>query len=308
MADAASLSDRIERAAIERGGGIARAVATAAETAGERLGARPLADAALRAVAGFSSKDATVVLHLDEAHARVPAVGRRLVTLHTSGIGVPCVVMLTGLGHTSLRVADVRGLSRLARNAVVDMGTMKESECAASIEKMLGALDVSGNRTRATFARQTAKLAHDWPQHLHCVQIALCEELVRTGGRLLDVNTGRLRTRADELRHGYYERRLEDPIFQIETTLTKQILVDVAMARLSGGSRIQLRKLCEAAIDRAGLSGEPEFQEMPRGAFSTAMIEKGLVSGTSGEWNIATPSMVEWAANEIGVEPSRHAP
>ena len=303
LTDAACLSDRIERAAIERGGGISRAMAAAAETAGARLGARPLADAALRAVAGFATGDATVVLHLDEAHARAPAAGERLVDLHTTGIGVPCVVMMTGLGHTSFRVADIRGLSRLASSAVVDMGAMKESECAASTAKMLDALNVSGEPAEmASMARLTGKLAHDWPQHLHCAQTALCEELMRTDGVLKDVNTELVRARSDELRHGYYERRLEDPIFRIDTSVTQQILVDVSIARRSSKTRIQLRKLCEAAIDRAGLSGEPEFQELPRGAFSTALIEKGIVSGASGKWDVAIPSMADWAVNEIGAE------
>ena len=306
LADAATLSDCIERAAIERGGGIARAVAAAAETAGERLGARPLADAALRAVAGFSSGDATVALHLDEAHARAAAVGKRLVALRTTGIGAPCVVMLTGLGHTSRCVGSIRGLSRLARNAVVDMGAMRASECAASTAKMLEALNVSGvPGERDAFARLTGKLSHKWPQHLHCAQSALCEELIRTGGVLRDLDAGRLRARSDELRHAYYDRRLEDPVFQIDTTLTQRVLVDVAKTRPSSKSRIQLRKLCEAAIERAGLSDEPEFQELPRGAFSTALIEKGVVSGAGGHWHVAIPSMIEWAANEIGVEPPR---
>ena len=200
LTDAARLSDRIERAAIERGGAIYRAFAIAAETPGERLGASPLADAARRAVAGFTAKDATVVLHLDEAHARAPEEGGLLINLHTTGIGVPCVVMMTGLGHTSLRLADVHGLSRLACDAVVEMGAMEASECAISTAKMLDALNVSGEAMeRDSIARLTADLAHKWPQHLHCAQTALCEELIRTDGILREVDTEHLQARSDEL-------------------------------------------------------------------------------------------------------------
>ena len=300
LRNAANLSDRIERSAIERGGTFSRAVAIAAETAGERLGARPLADAALRAVAGFTSGGATVVLHLDESHARAPTVGERLVALHTTGIGVPCVVMMTGLGHTSLCVAGVHGLSRLASNAVVDMGPMEARECAGSTAKMLDALKVSGDAMeKNSIARLTADLAHKWPQHLHCAQTALCEELLRTDGVLREVDADRLQARSDELRHAYYRSRLEDPIFKIDSDVTKRILVTISTTQPPINTRWQLRKLCEAVIDSAGLSGEPEFRELPRGAFSTALIEKGVVSDVGGKWAVSIPSMVNWAAKEL---------
>ena len=312
LTDADRLSDRIGRAAIERGGTVARAFAVAAE-AGERLGARPLADAALRAVAGFTAKDATVVLHLDEAHARALEEGGRLVDLHTTGIGVPCVVMMTGLGHTTLRLADVHGLSRLACDAVVEMGAMEASECASSTAKMLDALNVSGEAMeRDSIARLTADLAHKWPQHLHCAQTALCEELLRTDGVLREVHTEHLRARSDELRHAYYRGRLEDPIFKIDSTVTKRILVTISTTQPPINARWQLRRLCEAVIDSAGLSGEPEFRELSRGEFSTALIEKGVVSDVGGKWEVSIPSMADWAANELpelgGRKPGSHTP
>ena len=226
---------------------------------------------------------------------------------------VPCVVMMTGLGHTSLRVADVRGLSRLASNAVIDMGAMEESECAASTAKMFDALNVSGERMeRDAIARLTADLAHKWPLQLHYAQTALCEELIRTDGVLREVDTERLRARSDELRHAHYRSRLEDPILKIDSTVTQQILVAIATTRPPIKARWQLRRLCETVIDQAGLSGEPEFQELPQGAFPTALIENGIVSDAGGKWEVSIPSMVDWAANELpefeGRKPSNQTP
>ena len=95
-----------------------------------------------------SARDATLVLHMDEAHARAPRVGDMLVGLYTTGIGVPCVMMLTGLGQTRAVVTAIHGLSRLARNATVEMGAMTEQECAESTLMMLDALGVDGTRAR----------------------------------------------------------------------------------------------------------------------------------------------------------------
>ena len=126
---------------------------------------------------------------------------------------------------------------------------------------------------------------------------------MRTDGALDRVDAERVRATSDQSRHAYYRKRLQHPIFRIEGDLTRQILVDIANARLPDKSRVRLRRLCEAAIERAELADEPEFRELPRTAFSTALIERGIVSGKNGRWEIAIPSMADWAANELGIDP-----
>lgn len=305
LSDAKALAERIRIASIERGRVAAKAGAAIVKIASTHLRHEHLSDMTRDGIAKMSARGARLVLHLDEAHAIVPESANMLRKLHTTGIGAPCVMMMTGLGHTSLRVADVPGLSRLASNAVVKMGTMEASECAESTATMLGAMNVFGDPAEVeAIARETAELAHKWPQHLFCAQSALCEELIRTDGVLRDVDVEHLRARSDELRHRYYDRRLTAPAFRIDPALMHRILVEVAKDRHPPlSARWQLRQLCEDVIDRAGLSDAPEFQELPRGAISTALIEKGIVSDAGGKWAVAIPSMADWSAAEIGDDP-----
>ena len=65
--------------------------------AGNHLKLAGLADMTVEGVAKYAAKDKRLVLHLDEAHGLTSKEGETLVTLHTIGIGVPCVLMLTGL-------------------------------------------------------------------------------------------------------------------------------------------------------------------------------------------------------------------
>ncbi len=307
LRDNRALSNCIQRAALEHGPDGSSFAIDLATAAASYLKASDLADGVRRGLAKAFSRGARLVLHFDEAHSFPESVDRTLAELHTIGAGVPCVVMMTGLAHTEARVTAISGLSRLADNAVVEMGEMDASECAASTVQMLDALNVTGYSTfaeRDSLAKLTAELAHKWPQHLHCAQVALCEELLRVDGVASNVDPDRVRSRSDERRYRYYDRRLKAPIFRIDPTVTHRIIVEIAKERHPPlKARWQLRQICEDVIDRAGMSDAPEFQELPRVAFATALIEKGIVSDANGKWDIAIPSMANWSAAEIGVEP-----
>ena len=295
LADADALSRRIKRAALARGGAFARTAALIAETVGEHLGLRTAADAAADRLAVRSARDTTLVLHMDEAHARAPRVGDMLVGLHTTGIGVPCVMMMTGLGQTRSVVTAIHGLSRLARNATVEMGAMTEQECAESTLMMLDALGVDGaTPEHEALAGLTGELAHEWPQHLHCAQVSLCEELLRTDGALREVDTRQVRERSDAMRHAYYDLRLDYAPFRIDRPTTRRILVEIARRDVRGD--IELEGVCAGAIERAGLSEPFANRGTTPLLFADALIDKGIVRENKGLWRVAIPSMADWAA------------
>ena len=312
LTDAARLSDRIERAAIERGGAVARAFAIAAKTAGERLGARPLADAALRAVAGFTSGDATVVLHLDEAHARLLPAAKQLCNLHATGLGTPCVVVLTGLGHTRDELSAIKGLTRAAHDATHNIEALTDEECAKSTLLLFDEVCPEGSKDAAeALAKLTTQLAHRWPQHLNRAQKALCEELLRVDGKLCDVDPDRVRKRSDGMRHEYYEARLRDhPAFKINRALTQRVLVEIN--RKPPEALSDLDRLCGTIIDQAGLSESFSRRAIPPEVFADALVEKGLVTAVRCPLGVAIPSMVDWATNELpefeGRKPSKQTP
>lgn len=150
-----------------------------------------------------------IVLHMDEAqlvsHSEQPA----LLHLHTIGLGVPTVCLFTGLSHTLERLTTLPRLSRLAKNAVVDMRTMTESECAESTAMMLDALKVIGSHAGKDRAvPMVARLSRGWSHHVNCAQKALCRELLRVNGVLGNMNADRMQTESDRHREYCYRQWL----------------------------------------------------------------------------------------------------
>lgn len=132
LKSADALMEPVRRAAIEGGPSTSKAALRIAQVVGSRLQMEGAAKDSRDHIAERSVRDAGVVLHLDEAHSIGTSEGEELRNLHTTGLGLPCVLLLTGLRHTLERLTAIEGLSRLSRNAVVNMGAMAEDECAES--------------------------------------------------------------------------------------------------------------------------------------------------------------------------------
>ena len=156
-----------------------------------------------KALAGRDAKNAMMVLHMDEAQ-RIPPTADGLISLHTRGMegDVPTVCVFTGLSHTAARIRAVEGMSRLADEAIVNMGGMSGDECAASTLAMLATVGALGDRETA--AVQTAGLAHGWSQHLTGIHKSLCRELLRVGGRLDRVDYAQVNRESTEHRYAYH--------------------------------------------------------------------------------------------------------
>ena len=125
-----------------------------------------------KALAGRDARKATILLHIDEAQ-RIPPTADGVVSLHTRGMegGVPTVCVFTGLSHTAGRIRAVEGMSRLADEAIVNMGRMSDDECKASTLAMLATVGATGDHETA--AARTFGLAFGWPQHLTGMHKAL---------------------------------------------------------------------------------------------------------------------------------------
>lgn len=217
-----------------------------------------------------------LVLHLDEAHARALACADVLRDLHASGIGVPCVVPMTGLGHTKRTVASIPGLSWLGDNAVVEMGAMSAAECGQSTAAMLEALMAAGTPAEHAAAALASELAQGWPQHLRSAQKALCGELVRVGGSLQDIDSEQVKAETDSRRAAYYAERLDHPIFEIDPAVALRVVVDVAGGATGDGRRLE--HLCGDAIADAGLSELFAARGATATQFADALFEKGVLS------------------------------
>lgn len=231
-----------------------------------------------------------VVLHLDEAQVVDETAKPGLLMLHTAGLGYPCAMVMTGLGHTKRRVSSISGLSRLAGNATVGMAGMAVDECAESTLMMLRELDVDGtDGEKESAADLVATLSQGWPHHLCGAQIALCRELLGAFGVLRDVDTGQVRRQSHENRHAYYFGRLAHSALAESPRFSASLVAKVDESRPT--DLLALEELCREERDRSGRAGLPEPAEL-----ANALIEKGAVTITvEGNCEVPIPSMAEWA-------------
>ena len=288
-----ALAERVRDAASAAGSTGAKLASAALRAIGSRLRMQPVGDALGNAVVDKAVEKTTIVLHMDEAQLIDKTEQPTLVGLHTHGLGVPAVCLFTGLGHTEDTFLGIGGLSRLADNAVVDMGAMSDTECAESTQMMLDELAVVGDEAQNDrTARMTADLSFGWPQHLHCAQQALCRELLLTDGVLNDVNVEHVRKESDHRRENYYERRLRGTVLNARRNLTALVVERVVKERPA--DRIALADLCEDEILRSGLADNPNFGATS-GEFADALVEQGVLAfAPDCRYDLAIPSMRRW--------------
>lgn len=250
-----------------------------------------------KALADRGARNAMIVLHMDEAQ-RIPPTADGVVSLHTRGMegDIPTVCLFTGLGHTAARIRAVEGMSRLADEAIVNMGRMSDDECAASTAAMLATIRAVGDhRTAAT---GTAGLAYGWPQHLTAVHKALCRELLRSQGRLDQVDYARVEREASERRQAYYRQRLEGTVLGDDTAFTARV---VGAIRSQGTmNRRALTRLCAEQIRAAGFNDDVDTPVTGEG-FGRALVEKGVLAETTGRglYEVAVPSMADWLQERL---------
>ena len=240
-----------------------------------------------------------VVLHLDEAQTVSEREADVLRGLHGRGLGARCVCLFTGLSHTEDRVRSLDGLSRLARNATINMGRMADVECAASTTMMLETLGVeAAEAQRRTAVGVVVEESHGWPQHLFCAQQALCRELLRTNGDLAGVDLDRLRAESEAARHACYAGRLNYG----ELARWPMLVAAVArqVMREQTNTEPGLTKLCRAEIGRLKLDEDQDFTAKPL-EFARQMVEKGMLSfAPDGRYIVPIQSMLTWLRNTHG--------
>ena len=286
-----ALMERVREVAIEEGPIGKRIAARAVRALGTRLRLGETTDALSDSITAGATDH--VVLYMDEAQSVGPSERPGLAALHRDGIGIPTVCLFTGLGHTANRFRQIEGLSRLASNAIVNMGAMAADECAESTRNMLGALGANGDREHA--GQVVAMLSLGWPQHLKGAQTALCRELLRTNGDLEEVDYGRVRSESDRNRHDYYNARLSGSVLGIHRPFAAKVVA--AVQRQQPVDPGDLIGLCENRL-AGSRPAYPGLKSATGEAFANALVERGVLSPRADErYEVAIPSMAEWLAH-----------
>ena len=290
LASEEALLGQIRQTAISVGSLTGKTIAAFGQAVGAYLRvAKPGGDEARNFVADRATRNAKVVLFMDEAQLVGEEQQPGLGLLHTSGLGFPTVAVFAGLSHTSGRLRSIGGLSRLPDNAIANMSAMRESECAESTARLLDAYGAVGNDSEKERAYSTvARLSRGWPQHLHGAQRALCRELLRTDGVLGGVDFSAVDLESGRARHDYYNTRLSDMVPEA----TAKIVSDLSERRPR--RMYDLEGLCEEVISRMELDKDRRFRASPE-EFADALVERGVAAISPGGWyDVAVPSMLDW--------------
>ena len=231
-----------------------------------------------------------IVLYADEAQKFGTDERRGLAVLHENELGIPAIVVLAGLSHTSEKLRSVEGLSRLALNAVVNMSSMSDEECADSTLNMLDAFGVVAHTNTSIVCKEIARMSRGWPQHLNRAQVALSIELLETEGDLASVSMTKVEQQSDRYRAMYYSHRLQGSILG-----QRPELVSVLVQRLKNEQPrdpVAFEDMCAEEIARLGLTDREGFD--PR-SYAQAMLERGVLSkDETDRYVVAIPSISGW--------------
>lgn len=255
---------------------------------------RPGLAVAIRDALATADKPAEIAIHIDEAHSMGDQFNTFIKVLHTNGIGCPCVAVFTGLSQTERRIREIEGMSRLSEETVVNMGAMAPDECIESTLKMLAAICATGEHEDA--ASRVASMSFGWPRHLNRAQKALCDELLREGvdGNLHRADFARIKQQSDHSRTNYYVSRIEDSLLSQDEEMTIR-MID-ALREVGSVQKVrQLGSVCRRVIEQYGMDGDFPFDPQQGLAFADKLIESGVVVKTSSGFEIAIPSMADWA-------------
>ena len=261
------------------------------------LRAKDLNRSAAESIGFAAARRALVAVHMDEAQTLGARQEAGLVSLQRGTLGIPALPLFTGLSHTETILKQIPGMSRLADDAVVNMGAMADGECVDSTLMMLEQLGVESS---AADARQTAQfiatLARGWPQHLNRAQVALCRELVHTDGRLDAVNNSAVQRESDRARQAYYRGRLDGSVLDRRPVLAAQVVK--RLDDVQPYDRLDLEAMCAEEMDRLGLG---EAEGFAPNAYIEAMIERGVLSARGDRtFGVAIPSMRTWLLDQYG--------
>lgn len=162
------------------------------------------------------SPNRPVVVFIDEAQnvEKGSDVARLIDLLHTQN-ELPILLVCTGLANTKDRLHELKLVSRSTLKHYFPLGLLEPKE---SVQTAIDALDVICEKTgvqqtieqeRDLIAERIAVESDNWPRHLTCYLIALCEELIEQDEpSLVGLNLAGTISAGNEYRQAYYQERL----------------------------------------------------------------------------------------------------
>ncbi len=272
-------------------------VASLASAGMELLRLRDAGRKATSFAAESAAENTRLVVWKDEAQV-LEAPCDALVESHQGMLGVPALVVLSGLQHTDRLVRAIPGLSRLSSDAVVHMGGLRPGECADSTRQMVAAFGIEvGDPLVGAVGSRVEEMSVGWPQHLKGAQTALAEQLAAVDGDLSRIDLDAVERKSDARKAAYYTQRLDSGLLAEDRGLAIRVVsrigdvsVDCHVRDMVGIVREEAHR---AGARRSRKAAEAYLQDMVGHGLLTRRESPGDIA--LDRWQVAVPSMVAWA-------------
>lgn len=223
-----------------------------------------------------------------------------LQSIHDASAGLPLTLVLAGLSDTkdtAIRLGMIRGL------ATHNIHCLNKTECAELMVEFCQkfVVDVDGYET---LLHDLAKPTEGWPRHLHFTFKALVKEILRTEGKVSDINWNHVNAVSAHGRVSYYQhqqsailRALKPLIGEVMQDLKKgdsfKILTDRIRRSVTRDMLDDLpddmhniqflpRQLVAEMIHQGALQEyEPDRFFSPIPSFRTFLIKEGILDPTN---------------------------
>lgn len=251
------------------------------------------------ATAGKLLERTRLALHVDEAQVLGEGQAETLRWLHTGGLELPVVCLFTGLSHTKRTLSGIRGLSRLADVAEINVGRMTRAECCESTDQVFDRFGaVGGPWERRMAADVVAEESYGWPQHLFCAQRALCAGLGPAEGTIERLDFDAVREQTARARSRYYVGRVDSAPLKGRMPLVRAVAAQAITEAAS--DELDVADITAALVEGDDFRGQRRYANVDADQFANAMIEKGILAfDQDDQVAIPIPSMATW----LGVPP-----
>ncbi len=106
-----------------------------------------------------------------------------------------------------------RLVSKLDTGLVYDVGPLAESEVGQAFDLFLKLFRIDTSKADTDGLRDwKVRISDGWPRHYHNAMRALADEIVESGGKLVDVNMGKVQGQQKEYRDKAYSERFTTEI------------------------------------------------------------------------------------------------
>ncbi len=194
-----------------------------------------------------------------------------LQSIHDASCGLPLTLVLAGLSDTK-DTAICLGLTRGLTTQ--NIHCLSRTECTELMEEFCQkfAVDIDGCET---FLHDLAKPTEGWPRHLHFTFKALVKGVLRTKGKVSDINWDHVHTVSAQGRVSYYQPQ-QSAVLRALKPLVGEVMLDMKI----GGSFKTLTNRIRRAVTPDMLDDLPEdlqdMQSFPR-RLAAEMIHQGAI-------------------------------